>query len=182
MKNNFAAKHLNVEAFATLAGHLVGDESLGQFERLMEETRGQGAETRLTYSARGELLQAGEPGQQVWLHLAAQAVLPLTCQRCMGPVNMPVPIERSFRFVDNEAMAAVLDEESEEDVLVSSRDFNLLELLEDELLMALPVVPKHEVCPVPVKLQVADADFVDVPEEKPNPFSVLEQLKKKGAS
>ena len=182
MKNNFAAKHLNVEAFATLSGQLVGDESLGQFARLMEETQGQGLETRLTYSARGELRHAGEPGQQVWLHLAAQAVLPLTCQRCLGPVNMPVPIERSFRFVANEALAAELDEEAEEDVLVSSREFNVLELLEDELLMALPVVPKHDVCPVPVQLEVADADFVDAPDEKPNPFSVLEQLKKKGSS
>jgi uncharacterized protein len=55
----------------------------------------------------------------------------------------------------------------------------VLDLIEDELLMTLPVVPKHDVCPVPIKLQVADADFVDEPTEKPNPFAVLEQLKKK---
>ena len=76
-------------------------------------------------------------------------------------------------------MAAVEDEASEEDVLVTARDFNLLELVEDELLMALPVVPKHAVCPDPVKLQVADPDFVDTVQEKPNPFAVLEQLKRK---
>jgi uncharacterized protein len=63
-------------------------------------------------------------------------------------------------------------------VLVLSRNFNLAELVEDELLMALPVAPKHDVCPQPVKLQAADADFVDAPEEKPNLFAVLEQLKK----
>ena len=67
---------------------------------------------------------------------------------------------------------------SEEDVLVLSREFNLLELVEDELLMSVPPVPKHEECPAPVKLQAADADFVDAPVEKPNPFAVLQQLKK----
>ena len=77
--------------------------------------------------------------------------------------------------------AEELDEDCEDDVLVSSRDFNLLELVEDELLMGLPAVPKHEVCPEPVKMQAVDADFVDEPTEKPNPFAKLEQLKKKKA-
>jgi uncharacterized metal-binding protein YceD (DUF177 family) len=35
------------------------------------------------------------------------------------------------------------------------------------------------VCPEPVKLSVADPDFVEESREKPNPFAVLEQLKKK---
>ena len=33
------------------------------------------------------------------------------------------------------------------DILVLRRDFDVLELLEDELIMALPPIPKHEVCP-----------------------------------
>ena len=36
---------------------------------------------------------------------------------------------------------------SEEDLLALSREFDLHELIEDELLMALPVVPKHDECP-----------------------------------
>jgi uncharacterized protein len=89
-------------------------------------------------------------------------------------------VERAFRFVASEEQAELEDEESEEDVLVLSRDFNLLELIEDELLMALPVVPKHEVCPAPVKLQAQDADFDEAaPEQKPNPFAILQQLKNK---
>jgi uncharacterized protein len=56
-----------------------------------------------------------------------------------------------------------------------------LELIEDELLMAMPPVPKHENCPKPVKLQAVDAAFEEQPGEKPNPFAMLEQLKKKDA-
>ena len=118
-------------------------------------------------------------GAQIWLMPTAAVALPQTCQPCLGPVDVPVVVERDFRFVATEEQAELEDEESEEDVLVLSRDFNLLELVEDELLMALPVVPKHDVCPTPVKLQVADPDFVENVEQKPNPFAVLQQLKTK---
>ena len=182
MKHNFVAKRLNVEAFCAASGTLVGDERLGHFERLVEETLGLGVETPVVYSARGEVKLEGQAGQELWVHVAAQALLPLTCQRCLGPVDVPISFERSFRFAATEELAAALDEELEEDVLVFSREFNLLDLIEDELLMTLPAVPKHEVCPVPVKLQVADADFADEPAEKPNPFAALEQLKKKPSS
>jgi uncharacterized protein len=179
MKNDFVATRLNVENFAKAAATLVGDERLARFDRLLEETQGLGAETLVGYSARGEVLHAGEGNEELWVHLVAHTVLPLTCQRCLGPVDVPMDVERSFRFVATEELAEELDEDSEDDILVSSRDFNLLELVEDELLMGLPAVPKHEVCPEPVKMQAVDADFVDEPTEKPNPFAKLEQLKKK---
>jgi uncharacterized protein len=57
--------------------------------------------------------------------------------------------------------------------------FDLLGLLEDELLMALPLVPMHDECPV---LPAFSAGMVDAPEsvpDKPNPFAALAQLKKK---
>lgn len=179
MKNDFAPKRLNVEAFAKAADSVTGEKSLAHFTRLMEEAQGMGGESPVAYSVRGEVRREGEAGEELWLHLAAQVALPLTCQRCLGPVDIPLAFDRSFRFVATEELAAIEDEESEEDVLVLSRDFDVLELIEDELLMALPAVPKHDVCPVPVKLQVADPDFVEEPAEKPNPFAVLEQLKKK---
>lgn len=181
MKHDYDAEHLNIAAFARASGAWDGEARLAQFARLMEETRGQGGDMAVRYVVRGEMRGGGAGVEEAWLHLAAQAVLPLTCQRCLGSVEVPVAFEREFRFVATEELAAVEDEESEEDVLVLSRDFNVLALVEDELLMELPVAPKHSVCPVPVKLQAADPNFVDEPTEKPNPFAVLQQLKKKGA-
>ncbi len=67
--------------------------------------------------------------------------LPASRSKCRSSVD------RSFRFVADEDTAAALDDEAEEDVLALSRSFDLLALVEDELLMALPVVPRHEVCP-----------------------------------
>ena len=179
MKNLFVAKHLNVESFAAAGGGMAQEDRLGVFERLLQETKGLGAQGLVTYAVHGEKKSVGASNEEIWLHLTASAVLPLTCQRCLGSVELPVSFDRSFRFVENEELAAVLDEDSEEDVLALSKDFDLLELVEDELILALPAVPKHDVCPVPVVLQVADAEFVDAPVEKPNPFAALEQLKKK---
>jgi uncharacterized protein len=74
-------------------------------------------------------------------------------------------------------VAAAQDETSEEDVLALSRDFNLFELIEDEVLMSLPLVPRHEVCPVAVKLAVVDPDFESALEDKPKPFAALAKLR-----
>jgi uncharacterized protein len=69
------------------------------------------------------------------------------------------------------------DDSSEEDLLALSRSFDLIELVEDELLMDMPVAPMHEVCPEPVKLSVADDDFAAAGAEKENPFALLQRLK-----
>lgn len=179
MKHDYDAQHLNIEAFAKAGGNIAGCETLARFERLLEEAQGAGAQNPVRFTATGMTRPNGATSEQVWLILSAEVALPQTCQRCLGPVDVPVHFEREFRFVVSEEVAEVEDEESEEDVLVLSRDFNLLELVEDELLMALPVVPKHDVCPGAVKLQVADPDFAEDEQEKPNPFAVLEQLKKR---
>lgn len=179
MKHDYDARHLNIEAFAKAGGSIEGSEELAKFDRLLDEAQGAGAQNPVRFSAQGMTRPNGSTSEQLWLTLNAEVALPQTCQRCLGPVDMPVAFEREFRFVASEEVAAMEDEESEEDVLVQSRDFNLLELVEDELLMALPAVPKHDVCPGVVKLQVVDAGFVEEEQEKPNPFAMLGQLKKK---
>jgi uncharacterized protein len=112
------------------------------------------------------------------LHVDAHLTLPLICQRCLGPVNVTIHVQRSYRFVESEAQAELEDEESEDDLLVFSGDFDLAALIEDEVLMDMPVVPRHEVCPVPVKLAAVDVDFEAV-SVKPNPFAALAVLKTK---
>ena len=178
MKSDYDPRNVNVLAFAKAGDSLHVEERLLKFERLLEETQGLSAEAPLRFQATGVQRPDCAGTDEVWVLLQADVVLPLTCQRCLGPVEVAVAFDRKFRFVATEELAAIEDEESEEDVLVISRNFNLADLVEDELLMTLPVAPKHEVCPTPVKLQVADVDFVDKPDEKPSPFAVLQQLKK----
>ena len=56
----------------------------------------------------------------VLLFLHADTVLPMTCQRCLRPVDQAVRVDRSFRFVADEATAVALDAELDDaDVLVA---------------------------------------------------------------
>jgi len=149
---------------------------LSKYARLLEETKGEGADRTIDWSARGELRTDEAGAEQVWLHLTVDASLPLTCQRCLGPLDRAVCVNQSFRFVGSEEAAAAQDEDADEDVLVLSRDFSLADLIEDEVLMALPVIPRHETCPAGLKLSVADPDFETASPEKANPFAVLAKL------
>jgi uncharacterized protein len=188
---NFRADRLDVAGLAQANGYLKGQDLLQKYERLKQESCRLGADLPTTESifwqADGELVEsASENGKikpQVWLHLTAQAHLPQTCQRCLGEVSTLLDVERSYRFVADEATAEAQDDACEEDLLALSREFNLLALIEDELLMALPQVPLHEVCPVQPKMTASDADFEGDAEAvgagKPNPFAVLASLKGK---
>lgn len=177
MSHVFVARRLDVQAFAQAGATLSGQNSLSEFERLLEEAGPRASQRPVGWRARGEMrLDAGGFAQS-WLHLEGKVSLPLTCQRCLGAVDMEVAVARSFRFVATEAQAEDEDEEAEEDVLALSRDFDLLALLEDELLMALPLVPRHDTCPTEVKLSVQDADFETAQAAKPKPFAALAGLK-----
>ena len=88
MTREFAARRLDVKSFAENAGTLSAEEPMGRHMRLMAETQGRGAEAPVNWSATGELRNAGHVQPEIWLHLRANAVLPLTCQRCLAPVDV----------------------------------------------------------------------------------------------
>ncbi|MBU6501988.1 MAG: DUF177 domain-containing protein [Burkholderiales bacterium] len=177
MKTGFAANHLDVRAFAQAAGRLAAREPLQKYERLMQETEGLGSDYLVNWMAAGELRPVPGGTDDVWLCLNIDATVPLTCQRCLEPVDVALTVDRAFRFVADEETAAAQDDDCEEDLLALSRDFDLAALVEDEMLMALPLVPMHDTCPVHVKLAVADEAFGAEAMAKPHPFAVLAPLK-----
>jgi uncharacterized protein len=182
-KTAWNADRLDVRAFAQAGASLVAEEPLTRFQRLHEEMLPGGDEPLrpVHWQAHGELRPAANGGAPaVWLRLQAQAVVSLCCQRCLGAVATPLEVDRWFRFVADEATAAAQDDEAEEDVLALEPRPSLHELLEDELLMALPLVPMHDACPEPVVMQAGDAALASDtdPEPRKNPFAELAKLKK----
>ena len=176
----FDPLRLDVAAFAKEAGQLDGRWPLHSLERAASSTvadDGVVEEADVRWSARGERRSVGGGQAQIWLHLQANAQVLQECQRCLNPVCVALSIERSFLFVHGEDAAARLDADSEDDVLALTRSLDLRELVEDELLLAMPLVPRHELCPEPLKISVnADEPPSDLVE--PNPFTVLETLKR----
>ena len=181
---------LDVEVFAKEGASLEGRWPLALLDRLAESsfadpdsTGGGGppADCEVTWRIRGEwrAVRGGmDSDRQIWLHLNAQTELPLECQRCLRPVTARVDADRSFLFVRGEDAAAQLDADSDEDVLALTRALDLRELIEDELLLALPLVPRHEVCetpPMPVADGQSEPADGDAP---PHPFAGLAALKR----
>ena len=181
MKNEFDSRRLDVKAFAAAQAVLDGDEASGPWERIRGQSHSEQSLLEINWSVSGELKRPVGRPEQVWAHLGVTARLPLTCQRCLGEVESALQFERSFRFVADEETAAALDADSEEDVLALSRTFDLLDLVEDEILMEMPLVPRHEQCPVPVKLSVVDEGFEEAMEAASRPFDALAALRKGGA-
>jgi len=177
MKIDKPPEHLDIEPLAQSGGTIGGHDLLSNYKRLMAESKDVAPDAVLVWQAQGELRVDLSAGAQSWLRLTVQTRLPLTCQRCLNRVDVVVKVDQHFRFVENEQTAQEQDEICEEEVLAISHDLNLAELIEDEVLLALPLIPRHEICPVPVKLAAVDAGFRDAPTEKPNPFAVLDKLR-----
>lgn len=100
--------------------------------------------------------------------------LELECQRCLGP--MAFPLESVFRLglVRGEEEAAGLPSPYEP-LLVGTESMLLAEIVEDEVLLALPAVALHRE-PHPCAAQQPEALPEDVQRE--HPFAVLAQLKR----
>lgn len=192
----FTPEKLDVQAFIEASAHLEGDSPVGGFARLASGLSPESDPQQMPavrWSASGRLVPQRVGGAQLWLDLQAHAELDWECQRCLHSVRLPLSIDREIRFARDEAEAAKLDAESDEDVLSLSRSFNLLELLEDELIMAQPIVPRHETCPTDVEALMQDETETPVPgapaepqeadpTEKPHPFAALAALKKGGGA
>jgi uncharacterized protein len=187
----FHPRRLDVRHFAESGEPLAGSDAIDGFERLLQLRHTEAAldtASPVVWAVQGELRpQRGGP-PQVWLHLTGSTAVSQQCQRCLEGVEVPLAFDRWFLFVDNERQAAELDADAEEDVLVLSRQFDLLELVEDELLLVAPIVPRHGVCPVPVQLSVGEEDLgAAVPAApgteqeatpSPHPFAALAALRK----
>jgi uncharacterized protein len=178
MTRQLQARRMNMQAFAQQGEPLAATTPLEDLERLRQETHGLQPGNLVSWKASPELRERSGSESEVWLHLDADASIPMTCQRCMQAVLVPVKVDQWYRFVSTEDVAMAEDDQSEEDLLVMEPQFDLMALVEDELLMALPLVPMHESCPVTPTMSAGE---IDAPQDhaKPNPFAVLSELKKK---
>jgi uncharacterized protein len=104
------------------------------------------------------------------------ATVSLTCQRCTGEFTHKLEVDFTFSPVKNESAAAELPSYYDAIELDENGEVNLRELVEDELILAIPLIPRH---PLDECSAEPETTWGELPEEldKPNPFDVLKQLK-----
>ncbi len=127
------------------------------------------ANGKLSYACRSGSDGHGRPQ----LRLELEAELALRCDRCARELAFALRVLRQFYFVDTEAeLAQESIDESPEEALLGSTNFDLRTLIEDEAILQLPMSPRHERCAPSVSVSAAGAAA-----ERPNPFSQLASLR-----
>lgn len=96
------------------------------------------------------------------------------CQRCLQPVTQHLQGTLQLGIVWDEDRAAALPKEADA-WLVSEESADVYELLEDEILLALPIVAYHDEGQCQGRGNYSTGEFV---EARKNPFDILAQLKK----
>ncbi|WP_338926588.1 YceD family protein [Mycetohabitans endofungorum] len=147
---------LDLFEFARTGRQAMGQFDVGELARLAAEVPADAVtlgdyDPALRWHAQGgsvrELQPDGAVLDEPCLRVVVHGAIWLQCQRCMEPFRVPLDIDAEYRIVesDDEADERALDDTSF-DVIVGSRQFDFVELIEEELLLSLPLVPKHEVC------------------------------------
>jgi uncharacterized protein len=155
-----------------------------EFCRLKEEREGEFAVADLTRLASevedksGVLRWALQGGLNKFGHsqlkLELSGPVQLKCQRCLTAFAFSIESESTLVLATDEESADAIDELLDDDaieVIVGSREFDIVRLIEDEALLALPLAPKHAVCPDNTTLDALKSV------KKDSPFSVLKNLK-----
>ena len=152
---------INNLEFAQAQQILVGEIDALKCERLAETLVPNSAGARISFNLTGTAKQLRNLSLQ--LHLDAQ--LPVTCQRCLD--EMLLNINLDFNYIICNTLPTEIDENDDADWLEAAPDMNLQELIEDEILLAMPISPMHDHDCNKQSMQSG---------EKPNPFAALKGL------
>lgn len=164
--------HVDPRKLADRGVTLKGESQLAEFARLSDAL----ADSQGTVST--ELVFERDERGAVVIRSALDVEVKMICQRCLELVALPIHSECDYAVVKEGANTQSVPKGY--DVLeVGEEPLDLLGLIEDELLLALPIVPTHapEDCHQP-------SGLIDEPEPsedevtRSNPFSVLAQLKR----
>jgi uncharacterized protein len=158
---------IDIDEFARGPGEVNGCvkvSELGRLRDVLADTRGE-----LAYAMSGRIDADGNPR----LRLGISGTLELLCQRCLRGFVRSVDSSRELRLVSSEALLReVWQEAADVDDVLAMERMDVLEWVEDEIILGLPMSPRHEggACPsaqTPVERNVA----------KSHPFAALAGLR-----
>ncbi len=130
-------RYVDATKFAHTDTELERDFSLDVLPRLQDAGAREGSSVTLR-------LKFLRVTQKAAIEGVLSGALELTCQRCLGPVR--VPIEESFKLVivADEAALALESGEYYEPIIADASRVDLNWFAEEQALLAMPLVPRHE--------------------------------------
>jgi uncharacterized protein len=112
------------------------------------------------------------------IHVAVEADVVMRCQRCLDDLQAHLSSENTLAIVWTDDQAAHLPRHLEP-LIVAQDSCSLWELVEDELMLAMPHFSYHDTDECRERIAVFSDPVPEegIVEDKPNPFNVLAQLK-----
>jgi uncharacterized protein len=146
-------------------------EPIADFPRLLDALADDSGQAH--WSATFE--QVGEDTTRpVRMQLTGEAQCNVPCVRCLNGIPVSLTFDRRFELVAEESTADALDaQDNDRDVLAAPAPWNLAELVEDEFLLALPLMPRHETCDVPAHDDSSESQADSQTNERQLPFADL---------
>lgn len=154
---------------AAAGAQVSGAIALDELERIRAELVQPGGEATVALEFRVD-----DEGYKV-IEGRVDASLALECQRCLGPMAFPVAAEVRLAMVWGEEEIAALPQRFD-GVVVGEGPSDLYDLVEEELLLAIPLAPRHPEGECAVREFAADSDQASA-EGSESPFAVLAKLK-----
>ena len=93
----------------------------------------------LQYEVIGALDKEGKPVLQI----SVRGEIALNCQRCLGELRHAVDLSTVLLLAQDENELLRLDEDESVDCILATRDTDVLALIEDEIILSLPISPRH---------------------------------------
>lgn len=170
MLNGPIPPHVDPRKLADRGAVLQGEISLSALPRLAEQMVDHAGTVRAKLSFERDERRA------VVIHCEFDVEAKMVCQRCLDVASLPIHGEYQYLVVAEGSEQVV--PKGYDALEVGEDPLDLLTLVEDELLLALPIVPVHDddVCQQPADLNDPEPSEDEV--SRPNPFSVLAQLKR----
>ncbi|MEO1765623.1 YceD family protein [Thiobacter aerophilum] len=124
--------------FARSGKTLSGNFQLASLARLHDQLAS--LDATLAYELNGCLDEKGQPG----LHCRVRGTLKLTCQRCLEPMDWEVVLDSQLLLVTTEAQLGEDEDELDgPDRLLAQKEMDVRALVEEEVLLGLPLAPRH---------------------------------------
>lgn len=123
--------------FARSGSGLTGRLGVEQLSRLAEQKV---TLHELSYDLRGGTNRSG----RLCLNLEVRGGLTLICQRCLGQLDFPLNFAAELELATSREEVELADDDV--DRVLGSSELSVSDLVEDEVLLELPMVPRHESC------------------------------------
>lgn len=158
--------YIDPQAFAEKRRRIQGRLELAGMDRLRDEL--------LEASGAAEFeLEFGKEGRLLVIFGQVQAELVLQCQCCLGRLVWPVQGAIRLGVVNSIDEANLLPDSMEPLLLGQAESVAVIDLVQDELLLSIPVAPRHPDCRMG-----GDASPPEEQTSKRNPFAELANLQK----